>query len=108
VPPAPAAGTEPTSEASDNAGDPAPAAPPDGWAANPGWTAPPPAQLPDERRSGRAGLFLGVLLVVFGAIAMANALIPGWAVSGLLWPGFVLALGAALLVASIRRTPETP
>jgi len=72
------------------------------------WQAPGPHQRPDDRRGGRAGLFFGVLLIVFGTIAMANVLIPGWAISGLLWPGFILALGAALLVASIRRTtPET-
>jgi phage shock protein C len=72
------------------------------------WQAPGPHQRPDDRRGGRAGLFFGVLLIVFGAIAMANVLIPGWAISGLLWPGFIVALGAALLVASIRRTSPEP
>jgi len=86
------------------------AANPDGGAANPewpansAWQAPGPDQRPDDRRGGRAGLFLGVLLIVFGAIAMANMLIPGWAVGGLLGPAFLVALGAALLVGSARRT----
>ncbi len=75
-----------------------------GWPANPEWTPPPPDQRPDDRRGGRAGLFIGVLLIVFGAIAMANMLIPGWAVGGLLGPAFLVALGAALLVGSARRT----
>jgi phage shock protein PspC (stress-responsive transcriptional regulator) len=80
------------------------AANPDGGAANSAWQAPGPDQRPDDRRGGRAGLFLGVLLIVFGAIAMANMLIPGWAVGGLLGPAFLVALGAALLVGSARRT----
>jgi phage shock protein PspC (stress-responsive transcriptional regulator) len=100
-----------------NVGDPGAGSPADGGAANPdggaanpewpansAWQAPGPDQRPDDRRGGRAGLFLGVLLIVFGAIAMANMLIPGWAVGGLLGPAFLVALGAALLVGSARRT----
>jgi phage shock protein PspC (stress-responsive transcriptional regulator) len=100
-----------------NVGDPGAGSPADGGAANPdggaanpawpansAWQAPGPDQRPDDHRGGRAGLFFGVLLVVFGAIALVNVLIPGWVAAGLLWPAFILALGAALLVGSIRRT----
>jgi len=83
-----------------NAGDPASA-----WAApSQAWATPDPG--PDIRRGGGAGVFFGVLLVVFGALAMANVLIPGWAVGGLLWPAFVVALGVALLVGAVRRPAE--
>ena len=95
--------TAPTGEASGSIGDPAAGSPPDAGA-NPEWTPPPPTRRPDDRRGGRTGLFIGVLLIVFGAIAMANMLIPGWAVGGLLGPAFLVALGAALLVGSARRT----
>jgi phage shock protein C len=112
VPPAKAAGTAPTGDAGVSPEDPAAGVPSDGGPAEGGaaygaWTAPAAGQWtgspPDARRGGRAGLFFGVLLVVFGAIAMANMVLPGWSVAGLLWPAFVVALGAALLVGSIRR-----
>jgi len=100
-----------------NVGDPGAGSPADGraanpdggaanpeWPANSAWQAPGPDQRPDARGSGRGGLVLGVLLVVFGAIAMANMLIPGWGIGGLLGPAFLVALGAALVVGSARRS----
>jgi len=59
-------------------------------------------------RRGRAGLVLGVLLVVFGTIALAGPLIPGVSLGAALGPAFVLALGVALLVGSARRTAGEP
>jgi phage shock protein C len=73
---------------------------PDGTA-TPYWTA--PDQRPDTR-GGRGGLIIGVMLIVFGAIALANILLPGWALGVALGPAFVVALGIALLVGSARRT----
>jgi phage shock protein C len=73
---------------------------PDGTA-TPYWTA------PDERsdaRGGRGGLIIGVMLIVFGAIALANILLPGWALGVALGPALLVALGIALLVGSARRT----
>jgi phage shock protein PspC (stress-responsive transcriptional regulator) len=73
---------------------------PDGTAA-PYWT------VPDQRsdaRGGRGGLIIGVMLIVFGAIALANILLPGWALGVALGPAFLVALGIALLVGSARRT----
>jgi hypothetical protein len=46
---------------------------------------------------------VGVVLIVFGAIALADAALPGWSGAALMGPAVILALGAALLVASIRR-----
>ena len=61
---------------------------------------------PEDNRGSRVGLFAGVLLVVFGTIALADVLMPGWAVRPALGPAFLIALGAALVVASARRTAD--
>lgn len=78
---------------------------PDGVA--PDGTATPYWTVPDQRsdaRGGRGGLIIGVMLIVFGAIALANILLPGWALGVALGPAFLVALGIALLVGSARRT----
>lgn len=72
---------------------------PDGTA-TPYWTAP---DQPSDARGGRGGLIIGVMLIVFGAIALANILLPGWALGVALGPAFLVALGIALLVGSARR-----
>jgi phage shock protein C len=69
--------------------------------ATPFWTAP---DQPSDARGGRGGLIIGVMLIVFGAIALANILLPGWALGVALGPAFLVALGIALLVGSARRT----
>jgi phage shock protein C len=79
------------------------------WTGSQGWTA--PAQAPDRdpssgrRRGPGAVVYTGVLLVVFGTIALADAVIPG--LVGLsLAPALLVALGAALMIGSIRRPAE--
>jgi len=83
--------------------------PPEGWDSRAGWqggawaghrheTAP-------NRGTGRTGFALGVLLVVFGSIALLGSVIPAWTAIGL-GPAFILALGVALVVAAARR-PST-
>ena len=46
------------------------------------------------------------MLVVIGVIALADAVLPGWASGAILGPAVILALGAALLASSIRRTSD--
>jgi phage shock protein PspC (stress-responsive transcriptional regulator) len=76
---------------------------PDGTA-TPYWTAP---DQQSDARGGRGGLIIGVMLIVFGAIALANVLLPGWALGVALGPAFLVALGIALVVgAARRRAPE--
>lgn len=58
---------------------------------------------PADGRSGRTSIVIGVLLVVFGAIALVGPLVPAWAANGALGPAFVLALGIALLAGAARR-----
>jgi len=62
-------------------------------------------------RDGGLGMsFLGIVLILFGALALADSLLPNWADrSGFLWPAFILALGILLLVTAVRRRePEGP
>jgi phage shock protein C len=74
---------------------------PDGTA-TPYWTAPGQGS---DTRGGRGGLIIGVMLVVLGSIALANVLLPGWAVGVALGPAFLVALGIALVVGAARRKP---
>lgn len=75
-----------------------------GWNPGAGWA--PPSGQPGVARGGGAGFYAGVLLVVFGGIALANSMIPGWAGAIHLGPALLVALGAALLVRSMHRTAD--
>jgi len=88
--------------------EPGPDQRPDDGTASLAWPAPWPDQRPDGRHGGRGGLYLGVVLVVFGAIALADTLIPGWSGFSHLGPALLLALGVALLTGSIRRGAHQP
>jgi phage shock protein C len=99
---------------------------PGGWSAAPGtsngWTPPAapawgvdptvnaaaaPAAVPQAQGRGiGAAAIVGVVLIVVGVIALADALLPGWVSGAILGPALILALGAALLVSSIRRTAD--
>jgi hypothetical protein len=57
------------------------------------------------RDRGSLGTVFGILLVTFGAIALLGPMIPGWIGGVHLGPAFLLALGIALLVGSLRRAP---
>ena len=57
-------------------------------------------------RPGRAGLIIGSVLIVFGVIALADVVIPGWLSGALVVPGLFVALGVGLLVASLRGSSE--
>ncbi len=80
----------------------APASPP--WYPQaPAWTPPPPR--PSSRGLGIAAIS-GVVLVVIGVIALADVVLPGIHTGRVIGPAAILALGAALLVASVRRQPQ--
>lgn len=70
----------------------------------PQWTMPDPTPGEPGARGRRGGLIVGIMLIVFGSIALANVLLPGWALGIALGPAFLVALGVALLVGSARRS----
>jgi len=60
-----------------------------------------------ERSRGRgpgAAVIVGTLLIVFGVIALADAVLPAWVDTTVFGPALVIALGAALLVGALRRS----
>lgn len=70
------------------------------------WTAPVAQSAAHEHRArgeGRIGFGLGVLLVVFGAIALVGPAFPGWVAGMALGPAFLVALGIALVIVATRR-----
>ena len=74
---------------------------------NPGWNAEyERSRAARTERPGRAGLIIGSVLIVFGVIALADVVIPGWLSGALVLPGLLVALGVGLLVASLRASSE--
>ncbi|HET7828500.1 MAG TPA: PspC domain-containing protein [Candidatus Limnocylindrales bacterium] len=59
-------------------------------------------------RPGRAGVIIGTVLIVFGAIALADIVLPGWISGALVVPGLFVALGVGLVVASLRGRGDEP
>ena len=58
---------------------------------------------------GRGTMFVGIALVLFGALALVDAYLPAWADGGrFLWPAFILGIGALLVVTAVRREPTKP
>lgn len=59
------------------------------------------------RRGGGTGtVFFGMILVLFGALALVDMLLPTWADGGrFLWPAFILGIGALLVASAVRRQP---
>lgn len=58
---------------------------------------------------GRGTLFVGMALVLFGALALVDAYLPVWADHGrFLWPAFILGIGAILVINAVRREPTKP
>ncbi|HEX2753967.1 MAG TPA: PspC domain-containing protein [Candidatus Limnocylindrales bacterium] len=55
---------------------------------------------------GRAATFVGIALILFGALALVDTVLPAWADGGrFLWPAFIIGIGALLLATAVRREP---
>ncbi len=93
--------TDPVAEgASGDATGPAPAAAPAGWHAAP------VEHRHVTRDSGRLATIVGIVLILFGALALVDTVLPNWADHGrFLWPAFILGIGAILVLTSMRREP---
>jgi len=61
-----------------------------------------------QRGEGRIGLGFGILLVVFGSIALVGSALPGWVAGIALGPAFLVALGIAFVVMAVRRPTTEP
>jgi phage shock protein PspC (stress-responsive transcriptional regulator) len=60
-----------------------------------------------ERGGGTGGFttFVGIALILFGGLALVDAVLPSWADSWrYLWPLFFLGIGAVLVAAAVRRS----
>lgn len=55
------------------------------------------------RGSGRLTMVLGIVLILFGAFALVDIALPGWASWRQLWPLLVISIGGLLIVGSLRR-----
>lgn len=79
-----------------------PVAPATGW-----HTSSVPYQHRPVTNNGYGATFFGVLLIIFGALALIDAALPNWADNGrFLWPAFILSVGAVLVVTALRRRPN--
>jgi len=73
-------------------------------AAPAGWHTTPVAHRHVPRDTGRLATGVGIVLILFGALALVDAVLPDWADHGrFLWPAFVLGIGALLVASAMRR-----
>ena len=71
-----------------------------------GWHAVPAGHRHVSHGTGRATTIFGVVLILFGALALVHTFLPAWVDSGrFLWPAFIVGLGAILVLAGVRREP---
>ena len=62
-----------------------------------------------SRGSGRAASIFGIILILFGSLALVDAFLPAWADGGrFLWPAFIVGIGALLVVTAVRRESTEP
>ena len=58
--------------------------------------------------SGRVTTFVGIALILFGGLALVDAVLPAWADSWrYLWPLFLVGIGAVLVAGAFRREPSS-
>jgi phage shock protein PspC (stress-responsive transcriptional regulator) len=85
------------------AGDPTGEAP---TASSTTWRAVPSDHRHPRRGGGTGTIFVGMILVLFGALALVDTFLPAWADGGrFLWPAFILGIGALLVASAVRRQP---
>ncbi len=71
-----------------------------------GWRSAPAMHRHASRGAGRGWSIVGVVLILFGSVALIDTFLPAWADGGrFLWPAFILGIGAILVLTSMRREP---
>jgi phage shock protein C len=74
-----------------------------------GWHATPADHRHVRRDNGRLATGAGIVLILFGALALVDAVLPDWADHGrFLWPAFILGIGALLVLSAVRRESTEP
>ena len=69
-----------------------------------GWHATPVEHRRVPRDNGRLATIVGIVLILFGSLALVDTVLPGWADHGrFLWPAFIVGLGALLVLGAVRR-----
>ena len=58
------------------------------------------------RPSGRVTMFIGIVLILVGALALIDIALPGWASWRQLWPLLLISIGGLLMVGALRRRPN--
>jgi len=71
------------------------------------WAQPAPAgHLHRTRGSGNGMTIAGIVLILFGSLALADTFLPDWLDHGrFLWPAFVVGLGVLLVASAVRGRP---
>jgi phage shock protein C len=73
-------------------------------AATAGWHATAVEHRHGPRDNGRLATIVGIVLILFGALALVDTVLPDWADHGrFLWPAFILGIGALLVASAVRR-----
>jgi phage shock protein PspC (stress-responsive transcriptional regulator) len=91
----------------DAEGNPSPTGAPSAPHAHGGWYVTEESHQHRTRANGIGATFIGMLLILFGALALIDGYLPGWADNGrFLWPAFILGVGAILVVTAVRRRPN--
>jgi phage shock protein C len=71
-----------------------------------GWQSAPATHPHGTRGNGRVVTFFGIALILFGALALVDAIVPAWADTGrFLWPAFIVGIGVLLVASALRREP---
>jgi phage shock protein C len=56
------------------------------------------------RDNSRLATIVGIVLILFGTLALVDTVLPDWADHGrFLWPAFILGIGALLVASAVRR-----
>jgi phage shock protein C len=70
------------------------------------WHSVPSSHRHARRGGGNGAMFFGLILVLFGALALVDMFLPAWADGGrFLWPAFILGIGTILVASAVRRQP---
>lgn len=61
------------------------------------------------RGDGRLTTIVGVVLILFGSLALLDAVLPAWVELGrYLWPALLVGIGAVLVAGAVRRESTEP